>query len=105
MSDAASFALGSDSWEDLVRMPVKRAGGAVAAIGNSAYLFCGELTTVTVGQVDVFDRTGKTWAKATEMPTPRQGCGAAAVNGRIFVIGGGRMPGLSVSNLNEVYVP
>jgi hypothetical protein len=36
---------------------------------------------------------------------PRQGCGVTEAAGRIFVIGGGRKPGFSVSNVNEVFVP
>ncbi|MGH7369418.1 MAG: hypothetical protein ACREIN_00850 [Candidatus Methylomirabilaceae bacterium] len=37
------------------------------------------------------------------MPTARHGLGAAAVAGKIYVIGGGVKPGASRSNLNEVF--
>jgi len=37
------------------------------------------------------------------MQTARHGLGSATVNDRIYVIGGGVVPGLSVSGLNESY--
>ena len=38
-----------------------------------------------------------------EMPNGRHGLDSATVNDRIYVIGGGVVPGLSVSGLNESY--
>ncbi len=38
-----------------------------------------------------------------DMPTARHGLGSATVNDRIYVIGGGVVPGLSVRGLNESY--
>jgi hypothetical protein len=38
-------------------------------------------------------------------PTARHGLGAAAVGGKIYVIGGGVKPGASKSGLNEVFDP
>jgi len=38
-----------------------------------------------------------------QMPNARHGLGSATVNDRIYVIGGGVVPGLSVSGLNESY--
>jgi hypothetical protein len=37
------------------------------------------------------------------MPTARHGLGAASVDNRIYVLGGGSQPGLSVSNANEIF--
>ena len=36
-----------------------------------------------------------------DLPTPRHGVGVAALGGRVFVIGGGPEPGLTVSSANE----
>jgi hypothetical protein len=41
----------------------------------------------------------------TPMPTARHGLGAAAVGGKIYVIGGGVKPGASKSGVNEVFDP
>jgi Kelch motif. len=37
------------------------------------------------------------------MPTSRHGLGAASVQNKIYVIGGGPQPGLSVTNANEIF--
>ena len=37
------------------------------------------------------------------MPTARYGLGVASVHDRIYVLGGGPQPGLSVSNANEIF--
>jgi len=37
------------------------------------------------------------------MPNSRHGLAAFSVDNRIFVIGGGPKPGLSVSDVNEIY--
>ncbi|MEK9152817.1 MAG: hypothetical protein AAB692_05635 [Patescibacteria group bacterium] len=39
------------------------------------------------------------------MPTARHGAGIAVAGGKIFIIGGGRRTGPSVSDVNEVFVP
>ena len=39
------------------------------------------------------------------MPTPRHGIGAAVVDGRIIIPGGGRQPGLAATHVNEAYLP
>jgi hypothetical protein len=37
------------------------------------------------------------------MPTGRHGLIAAAINNKIYVVGGGPEPGLSVSGSNEIF--
>jgi hypothetical protein len=37
------------------------------------------------------------------MPTARHGLGVTAFDSKIFVIGGGPYPGLTVSDENEIY--
>jgi N-acetylneuraminic acid mutarotase len=41
------------------------------------------------------------WTQLDDLPTPRHGVGVAALGGRVFVIGGGTEPGLTVSTANE----
>jgi Kelch motif len=42
------------------------------------------------------------WVRLDDLRTPRHGVGVAAFGGRVFVIGGGPEPGLTVSSANEV---
>ncbi|MDP2681743.1 MAG: kelch repeat-containing protein [Deltaproteobacteria bacterium] len=39
------------------------------------------------------------------MPTARHGLSSAVVGKKIYVIGGSKRPGGSVSNINEVFTP
>jgi len=41
------------------------------------------------------------WVRSDDLPTPRHGVGVAALAGRVFAIGGGPEPGLTVSSANE----
>jgi hypothetical protein len=41
------------------------------------------------------------WLRLDDLPTPRHGLGVVAFGGRVFVIGGGPEPGLTVSGANE----
>ena len=41
------------------------------------------------------------WVRLADLPTPRHGVGVAALGGRVYVIGGGPEPGLTVSSANE----
>ena len=50
-----------------------------------------------------YDVKTNKWFVETPMPTARHGLGAASVDNRIYVLGGGPQPGLSVSNANEIF--
>jgi hypothetical protein len=41
------------------------------------------------------------WVRLDDLRTPRHGVGVAALGGRVYVIGGGPEPGLTVSTANE----
>jgi hypothetical protein len=41
------------------------------------------------------------WLRLQDLHTPRHGVGVAALGGRVYVIGGGPEPGLTVSSANE----
>ena len=45
------------------------------------------------------------WTSKSPMPTSRHGLSAVTVKENIYVIGGGPKPGLSFSNVNEVFTP
>jgi len=59
----------------------------------------------TYPEHEVFDDATGAWATAPDLPTKRHGLAAAVVDGRWYVIGGGRAAGLSVSDVVEVYTP
>lgn len=91
------------NWIAIESMPSKRSGIAAAAINNSFFVFGGEDLSRTFGNNEKYDTENERWVSLESMPTPRHGLGAVSVDNKIFVIGGGPEPGLSVSNLNEVY--
>lgn len=55
----------------------------------------------TFSEVEAFDPVANRWLSFPPLPTPRHGLAAAAVGNMLYVIGGGKRPGLSVSRTNE----
>jgi N-acetylneuraminic acid mutarotase len=90
-------------WTTVEPMPSKRSGIAVAASNSSFFVFGGEDLTRTYGNNEEYDTQNGKWTSQDHMPTSRHGLAAASVDNKIFVVGGGPKPGLSVSDLNEIY--
>ncbi len=93
----------TEKWISIEPMPSKRSGIAVAAINNSLFVFGGEDQTRTFGNNEKYDTENGKWTSLESLPTPRHGLAAVSVDNRIFIIGGGPEPGLSVSDVNEIY--
>ena len=76
--------------------------GAAAAAGNDhhIYLFGGYLTGNATWQ---YTPTTDSWSRKANLPTPRFGLAAVALNGKIYVLGGSN--GTSPSRALEVYDP
>ncbi|HSS65386.1 MAG TPA: kelch repeat-containing protein, partial [Gammaproteobacteria bacterium] len=74
-------------------------------IDGEILIFGGESTRGTFDDVEGYDPRADRWSPHPPMPTPRHGLGAAVLNGRVYVIGGGPTPGGSYSSANEVYTP
>ena len=55
----------------------------------------------TIHEVLAYRIAEKRWVRLADLPTPRHGVGVAALGGRVYVIGGGPEPGLTVSSANE----
>jgi hypothetical protein len=55
----------------------------------------------TIREVLAYRIADKRWVRLADLPTPRHGVGVAALGGRVYVIGGGPEPGLTVSSTNE----
>jgi N-acetylneuraminic acid mutarotase len=90
-------------WTIVEPLPTKRSGIAAAASNSSFFVFGGEDLTRTYGNNEEYDTQNGKWTSHEPMPTSRHGLGAVSVDDRIYVIGGGPKPGLSVSNVNEIY--
>ncbi len=61
----------------------------------------GEEPGGTIAEVLAYRVADKRWVQLDDLRTPRHGLGVAALAGRVFVIGGGPEPGLTVSSANE----
>ena len=99
-----------DKWiTDLEPMPSKRSGIAAAAsssylTNSSIYVFGGEEALKTFNNNEKYDPKVNKWMSEPPMPTARHGLAAVFVEeNKIFVIGGGPQPGLSVSGANEIF--
>ena len=93
----------SEKWTAVEPMPSKRSGIAAAAINNSFFVFGGEDPIKTYANNEEYGTQDGNWISQEPMPTSRHGLAAVSVDDRIFVIGGGPKPGLTVSQVNEIY--
>jgi N-acetylneuraminic acid mutarotase len=98
-----------DKWiTNLEAMPSKRSGIAAAAASpvNSSdiYVFGGEEPSKTFNNNEKYDAKTNKWTSEPPMPTARHGLAAVYIqDDKIYVIGGGPQPGLSVSGANEIF--
>jgi N-acetylneuraminic acid mutarotase len=89
-------------------MPTARGGLAAAALDGRLWVTGGEIldeSRVTYPQLEVYDPPSDTWQSAPPTPTGRHGLAAVPVDGQLYVVGGGRLAGLDVSGLTEIYDP
>jgi N-acetylneuraminic acid mutarotase len=104
-----------DIWiTNLEAMPSKRSGIAAASSSSSAsvppantsdiYVFGGEEPSKTFNNNEKYDAKTNRWTSEPPMPTSRHGLAAVYTEAdKIYVIGGGPQPGLSVSGANEIF--
>jgi N-acetylneuraminic acid mutarotase len=98
---------------NLEPMPSQRSGIAAAAAdsadsssinGSDIYVFGGEEPSKTFNNNERYNVTTNAWTSERPMPTARHGLAAVYVEeDKIYVIGGGPQPGLSVSGANEIF--
>ncbi|TVP40902.1 kelch repeat-containing protein [Candidatus Nitrosocosmicus arcticus] len=84
-------------------MQSKRNGLAATSVNGSNYVLGGEQNRGTFDSNERYDADTNTWTKELPMPTARHGLGVASYGGKIYTIGGGPHPGLTVSDRNEIY--
>ncbi len=103
-----------DQWERRAPMPTARSGHGLAIVGGRFYAMGGEgreisggaATDSVYGQVESYEPATDTWQSHAPMPTPRHGLGAAAIEGTIYVAGGGPVVGGGIqSSLHEAFTP
>jgi hypothetical protein len=59
----------------------------------------------TYAEHEVLDLATMTGSVGPDLPTKRHGLASAVVDGRWYVIGGGRAAGLSVTDIVEIFTP
>ena len=74
---------------------IEQKGGTIVSVG-------GEEPGGSIASVYGYDLARGVWQRLPDLPTPRHGLGVAAVGRRVYVVGGGPEPGLTVSDANEV---
>jgi formylglycine-generating enzyme required for sulfatase activity len=85
-----SFATGTSTsaWVTKTSMPTVRSGMGIAVLNNKIYLIGGNTSSGSLATVEEYDPLTDTWSTLPNMPTARAPA-AAAVNNKIYVIGGG----------------
>jgi Kelch motif/Galactose oxidase, central domain len=97
-----SYRPGARSWLRLRPVPGKRGGTAAGAVGRFIVSAGGEAPGGTIRTVFAYDTRARRWRRLPNLPTPRHGLGVVGAAGRVYVIAGGRQPGLAgVSGANE----
>jgi N-acetylneuraminic acid mutarotase len=96
---------GQNKWMIYEPMPSKRGGIAAASLvnGSNIFVFGGEERSGTFNNNERYNVKDMKWIFEPPMSTARHGLGAISHEDKIYVIGGGPQPGLSVSNVNEIF--
>ena len=112
-ADVQVYDPASDTWiasRDVAPVPQARGGmGKAVYLNGEFYIIGGETTDGagasrrgTYARVDIYDPRANTWRSGPAMTTPRHGIFPLAVDGRIYVLGGGVQAGHSASGVSEI---
>ena len=89
---AFKYTPSTNTYTDLPNLPVARASGALAKLGNVLYYISGSQVTnrSDVTNVYALDLTNLAagWVTKASLPAPRNHAGAVTLNGAIYVVGG-----------------
>jgi non-specific serine/threonine protein kinase len=96
-----AFEPASGSWRRMASVPGRRGGTAAAALKGTIVSAGGEEPTGTIRTVFALDTRTNRWRRLPNLRVARHGLGVVAAGGRVFAVAGGRVPGLSVSGVNE----
>ncbi|MEM8798673.1 MAG: kelch repeat-containing protein [Pseudomonadota bacterium] len=99
----------TDKWETRAPVPQGQAGWAAAAVGRKLYAFGGEIfkqRSRVFHEGWMYDADQDKWFRLPDMPTPRHGHGAIAIDGNIHILGGAKVVGgRKRTDLQEIFVP
>jgi len=99
-----SQSFGTISWSTKRSLPQALAGSGGSVIGDSAYVIGGRDSSGSrYNTTYLYIIPADSWALRASMPTPRAHVACAAVNGKIYVIGG--WVGSTATNVVEEYDP
>jgi N-acetylneuraminic acid mutarotase len=105
-----AYDLSAGAWSTRSPMPTARGGVAAATVGDTIYVMGGEGNPApgsqgVFGDNEAYDTESDSWSVLDPMRTPRHGTGAAAVDGVIYVPGGGTKQGFGLVDVNEAFTP
>jgi N-acetylneuraminic acid mutarotase len=97
-------------WTSGAPLPTARGGAASAVVDGKLYVFGGDGNSSpdamgVFDHVEAYDLAGDRWETLEPMPVPRHGLGAAAVDGIIYLPGGGTAAFVAPTGLHQIYVP
>ncbi len=85
----------ANTWAKKAEMPTPRFALSASVINGMIYVIGGMISTFQMvtpeyatQAVEVYDPQTDTWTKKADLPAPRAGAAAAALNGKIYVFGG-----------------
>jgi len=87
-------------------IPTPRGGAAGTVIGGRLFLFGGEGADNPFGvfsEIEAYDAAHDSWQAFPHMTMPRHGFGAATIDDRVYLPGGGTRQGGSATNANTVF--
>lgn len=109
VADFSSYDTANDDWDTLPALPAARDHLVGAAIDDTFFAIGGRQLGIDDlrDRVDAYTPLDGVWKSRATMPTPRGGCAAGVVGGRVFVVGGEGNPTAStgVFSDNEAYDP
>jgi N-acetylneuraminic acid mutarotase len=99
----------TDTWETKAPIPTARYGMCVNVVDGKIYVIGGGHhhvypANICTGKNEVYDPETDTWTERTPLPTPVLGAASAAMDGKIYVLGG--QAGLFLGgwhDFNQVY--
>ena len=98
----------TDTWRERSPLPTPRSAHASAAVNGKVYVIGGGATGtwrhVGTAKVDIYDPATNLWSVGADIPTPRGGVVAGAIDGYIYVVGGSNR-NFAYSDLVDRYHP